>query len=154
MENKRWYVILLFTTIPQTVTKCKINRFFLNEICPMSHTKAVPNKKEELLWTAMQTSASNAPLSPVPITATPRTTALWTASWWVPTRIIPPWTSAPTVSPSGQSKRTELRRPVLPQFFLDGMVESLYDNRKMGESWGFSFKLPLNAVHSFDTCIG
>jgi hypothetical protein len=102
----------------------------------------------------MQTKPLNALLSSVPTTAMKQTSVLWIRFWLVLTKIIPQWTSAPTVSPSGQSKKTELWRPVLPQFFLDGMVESLYDNRKMGESWEFSFKLPLNAVHNFDTCIG
>ena len=52
----------------------------------------------------MQTSALNAPSSSVPTIAMRQITALWIGFWLAPMKKIPPLTSAPTVSPSAESK--------------------------------------------------
>ena len=74
----------------------------------MGHTSVVPNKRRKMIWTVMQTSASNAPSRTALTTAKMRTTAPWTRSWWVPTRQILPWTSAPTASPSARDNMKKI----------------------------------------------
>ena len=69
------------------------------------HNNAVPQtKRRKQLWIVMRIRPSNVPYSSAPITVPTRTTALWTGFWLVPTRQIPPWTSAPTASPSARDK--------------------------------------------------